>query len=206
MNYSAHGHRLNKRGRETRQVVLATAFRCLAAGGPEAVSANLIAKEAGVTWGTIQHQFGDSDGVWAAVFDATLDTFYEHHVPKVPASASVRRRLSVIVDLLWVGSDSETTAALHTLRMALPQDPALLAKEFPATAAALERSSEAWVSLLDDLFDGLVTSKTKLRRARSLLSPALFGIRLVSKMGTSDEEIEDAKRCLVDSLVAYLES
>jgi AcrR family transcriptional regulator len=63
---SAKGTRLNRRGLETRQHLLEVALECLAAG-PEAASANLVARESGVTWGTVQHQFGDVDGLWAAV-------------------------------------------------------------------------------------------------------------------------------------------
>ena len=47
---SAKGTRLNRRGLETRRHLLDVAVQCLAAGGPEAVSANLVAKEAGATW------------------------------------------------------------------------------------------------------------------------------------------------------------
>ena len=66
MTLSAKGTRLNRRGLETRRTLLKVAIRCLA-DGSEGVSANLIAREAGVTWGTVQHQFGDADGLWAAV-------------------------------------------------------------------------------------------------------------------------------------------
>jgi AcrR family transcriptional regulator len=63
---SAQGTRLNRRGRETRRHLLEVALRCLEAG-PEAASANLVAREAGATWGTVQHQFGDVDALGAAV-------------------------------------------------------------------------------------------------------------------------------------------
>ena len=69
MTLSAKGTRLNRRGLETRGNMLDVAVRVLAAGGPDAVSANSVAKEAGATWGVVQHQFGDADGLWAAVLE-----------------------------------------------------------------------------------------------------------------------------------------
>ena len=45
----------------------------LASGDPGAVSANRIAKEIGATWGSVQYQFGDTDGFWAAVLRHTAE-------------------------------------------------------------------------------------------------------------------------------------
>ena len=47
---SGAGTKLNKRGLETRARLLDVAIRCLADSGGEPVSANRIAKDAGVTW------------------------------------------------------------------------------------------------------------------------------------------------------------
>jgi AcrR family transcriptional regulator len=201
--YSAQGNRLNRRGQETRRQILEVAVRCLAAGGSEAVSANLIAKEAGVTWGTIQHQFGDSDGVWAAVVDhvsgnvaATLST-----APK--RERSLARRVTAIVDRLWLGFDESNSRAVQNLRTSLPHDRTTLAREFPATAEAWHHFDEVWTTIFDELFDGLVSSKTKLRRVRSLLPGALRGIHTQAQLSTFTDAGE-AKKGLIEALVAYL--
>src|SRR5205807_7005375 len=68
------GRRSNRRGEASRKHVLDVALRLLASGGPEAVSVKLIAKEPDVTWGTVQYQFGDADGFWAAAILHILDT------------------------------------------------------------------------------------------------------------------------------------
>src|SRR6187402_380922 len=70
---SAKGTRLNRRGLQTRLHMIDVAIRALASPREgEQVSANLVAREAGVTWGTVQHQFGDADGLWAAVLEHIL--------------------------------------------------------------------------------------------------------------------------------------
>jgi AcrR family transcriptional regulator len=203
VNYSAQGNRLNRRGQETRRQILEVAVRCLATGGSEAVSANLIAKEAGVTWGTIQHQFGDSDGVWAAVLDHVCAEVASNLPASPKREASLARRVTAIVDSLWSGFDHPNSRAVQNLRMSLPRDRATLADEFPATAAAWQRLDEAWTTIFDELLEGLVSSKTKLRRIRSLLPGALRGIYTQAQLSTLTDA-EEAKKGLAEALVAYL--
>jgi AcrR family transcriptional regulator len=203
VNYSAQGNRLNRRGQETRRQILKVAVRCLATGGPEAVSANFIAKEAGVTWGTIQHQFGDSDGVWAAVIDHVCGAVASN-LPAAPKKeGSLARRVTAIVESLWVGFDEPNARAVQNLRMSLPHDRAVLAHEFPATAAAWQRFDQVWTAIFDELLEGLVSSKTKLRRVRSLIPGALRGIYTQAQVSTLTDA-EEAKKGLTEALVAYL--
>src|SRR4051794_21135767 len=98
VSYSAQGTRLNRRGLESRRQFLQSAIDLLAEGGPDTVSANLIAKRAGFTWGTIQHQFGDADGVWAAILEDLLERSHHFAGLTVPAGASLRRRITLIVE------------------------------------------------------------------------------------------------------------
>ena len=99
---SAKGTRLNRRGLETRDVLLRTAIHCLAEGGPESVSANLVAREAGVTWGTVQHQFGDVDGLWAAVLGSVAERASTLHltVEGQESSDDLGGRVDQVVQLI----------------------------------------------------------------------------------------------------------
>jgi AcrR family transcriptional regulator len=177
--------------------------RCLSNGGPEAVNTNLIAREAGVTWGTIQHQFGDSDGVWAAVLDYVSDDVAAN-LPTAPKQeGSLSRRVKAIVDTLWVGFDSPNARAVQNLRISLPRDRLVLHDEYPSTVEALNHFDKVWTAIFDDLLDGLVSSKKKLRRVRSLLPGAIRGIYTQSQLSTSTDPTE-AMKGLSDALVAYL--
>ena len=53
--------------------MLEAALRSLATGDPGAASANRIAKDIGATWGAVKYQFGDIDGLWAAVLRRTAE-------------------------------------------------------------------------------------------------------------------------------------
>ncbi len=199
MTLSAKGTRLNRRGLQTRHTLLKVAIRCLA-DGSEGVSANLIAREAGVTWGTVQHQFGDADGLWAAV----LAHISERSDPLLqPQNAALPDRVGAVVDMLWRALDSAGARAIHHLRLALPRERGELEAEFPRTAEALAAWDASWNEACERAFDGLDVDKVKLRRVRALLPGAMRGLHGERDLSTY-LDVDDAKRGLSDAVTAYL--
>ena len=205
MTLSAKGTRLNRRGLETRAHILDVAIDLLAAGGHEVVSANLIARAAGVTWGTIQHQFGDTDGVWAAVLDCAAVRTDAGFRAATADGASIERRVRSIVDAMWDAYDEPTVLAVNRLRAMLPHDPDVLAAQLPTTNAALLRWEDAWNRSWEELFRGLVRSPVKLRRVRSLLPGAVRGLRADSRL-TTFEDVDEGRRGLIDAVTLYLQT
>ncbi|RNL64324.1 TetR/AcrR family transcriptional regulator [Nocardioides marmoriginsengisoli] len=201
---SAKGTRLNKRGLETRQALLATAVECLADGGPESASASLIAREAGVTWGTVQHQFGDVDGLWAALLEHLLRDGSVAVLP-VPASTDVGERMEAVVGQLWTAMDLPTVRAIHHLRLALPRQRDELEAAYPLTAAAIGRWDVAWTATMEQAFAGLDLDPVRLSRVRSLLPGAMRGLHNEQYLSTYTDSAE-ARRGLVDALSSYLEN
>jgi AcrR family transcriptional regulator len=203
--HSAQGTRLNKRGIESRRRFLEAAISTLATDGPAAASANLIAKRAGVTWGTIQHQFGDVDGVWAAVFDNMREQLEAAEIVPPRRNASLRNRVGGLIRLLWEGSALADARAAENLRFALPRDLATLRSEYPLTDVAIRRFDDVWRSKWAELFAGMPVSPTRLRRVQSLLPAAMRGLRQEADLpGYGDPE--EAVRGLTDAIVAYLEA
>ena len=202
MTLSAKGTRLNRRGLETRRTLLKVAIRCLADGGPEAASANLVAREAGVTWGTVQHQFGDVDGLWAAV----LDHISEQGGPIIaltPELSTLDDRVRAIVDQLWQALDSSGSQAIFNLRQALPRHRSELESELPRTAEALSSWDARWTAVCEQAFEELGVDRTKLRRVRGLLPGALRGLHSEHHLSTY-VDLDDARRGLSDAIIAYL--
>ncbi len=199
---SAKGTRLNRRGLETRRTLLKVAIRCLADGGPESASANLVAREAGVTWGTVQHQFGGVDGLWAAV----LDHISERGGPIIalpPELSTLDERVQAVVEQLWTALDSSGSRAIFNLRQALPPHRLELESEFPRTAAALAAWDASWTAACERAFEGIGVDKTKLRRVRALLPGAMRGLHAERHLSTY-MDLDDARRGLSDAITAYL--
>lgn len=199
---SAKGTRLNKRGLETRQALLDAALRCLAQGGPEAVSASLIAREAGVTWGTVQHQFGGVDGLWAALLEHVLDGGAATALP-VPDSPDLGERVLAVVGLLWTAMDLPVFRAIHNLRQALPRDRDELEATYPATAAAIARWDSAWTDTVTHAFAGLSLDPVRLSRVRSLLPGAMRGLYNEQFLSIYTDSGE-ARLGLAEALTSYL--
>jgi len=199
---SAKGTRLNRRGLETRRTLLRVAVRCLAEGGPDAVSANLVAKEAGVTWGTVQHQFGDSDGLWAAV----LESIRERGTTLIPAPADVAtlgERVTTVIETIWNALDRPSVRAMYTLRSALPPDFRDLEAEYPRTAAALLEWDRRWEAACREAFEGVDVDPERLHRVRSLLPGAVRGLHDERRLSPF-ADIEGARQGLAEALTAYL--
>jgi AcrR family transcriptional regulator len=202
--YSAKGTKLNRRGLETREHILHVAVKCLAAGGPDAVSANLIAREAGVTWGTVQHQFGDADGLWAEVLAELSKQVGAIFSKVVNRRGTLSSQVKGIVETVWRSLDSSSSQAAFNLRYSLPHDQALLAKEFPQSAQALSELDRSWGDAWARAFAGLDVPKAKVRKVRSLVPSALRGLHTEARLGTYTD-IHAARAGLIESLTAYLE-
>lgn len=201
---SAAGTRLNKRGLETRARLLDVAIACLADSGSDPVSANRVAKEAGVTWGTVQHQFGDLDGLWVAVVtEIHARSWVEIPGPWPARNGSLRERVEGAIDSVWTYLDTTEGRALTALRTWLPPRPSDLAAEYPRTAGALAAREHDWIQGFDYLMDGLDLDPTKLYQVRCLLPAAVRGLSNERQLGFTSE-LDVARRTLAEALVAFL--
>ncbi|OBB32982.1 TetR family transcriptional regulator [Mycolicibacterium peregrinum] len=200
---SAAGTRLNKRGLETRARLLDVAIHCLADSGGEPVSANRIAKDAGVTWGTVQHQFGDLDGLWVAVITEIHARSWSSDADRPARTGTLPERVTAAIDSVWTYLDTTEGRALTALRTSLPARRSDIAAEYPQTAAAFAARELDWIEGFDYLMDGLDLDPDQLYRVRCLLPAAIRGLSNERQVGfTSDLEI--ARATLTDAVVALL--
>ena len=199
----------NQRGVETRKHVLKVAVEVLAGGDPSSVSANHIAKMAGVSWGTVQYHFGDADGTWAAVINYSRETTDR----VLPASLStvaiadgpVAERVEAIVEAIWMGYETPIARALLNLRFALPHDLEVLRAEYPKSARALASHTVEFDSIFERFFDGIGAPTANVNRVRQFLPGAVLGLLVQQRLATMGD-VEVAKRSLVEAVAAYLEA
>jgi AcrR family transcriptional regulator len=62
-----------QRGDRTRELLIEETVRCIREEGFSAASTRHIIERAGVSWGVIQHHFGDRDGLLTAVIEDAVD-------------------------------------------------------------------------------------------------------------------------------------
>ncbi|WP_245568627.1 TetR/AcrR family transcriptional regulator [Nocardia concava] len=202
---SAAGTRLNRKGRETRQRLLDVAIGCLADGSGEPLSANRVAKEAGVSWGTLKHQFGDIDGLWAAVLVELTDRTGANSPEVWPQiTGTIRERVWEMVDAIWTILDTPIGRAVETLRAGLPNDQVERQAAFPLTAAAMAAYEDAWLKAFEYSLADLPLDPQKVSSVRSLIPMAMRGINNERRLSSSSE-VAAARHCLVDAIAAYLQ-
>ncbi|MET1134281.1 MAG: TetR/AcrR family transcriptional regulator [Aeromicrobium sp.] len=203
MTAGADQHRRNRRGDATRARMLTAALDCLASGDPDAVSANHVAKRAGATWGAVKYQFGDVDGLWAAVLDHLEERRGGPLSFPGAADAAVEARVEQIVTTLWRGLDSPDARAIDTLRMALPRERAELEQKLPRTAEALASWQVSWVATCQAAFADLDLDPERVREVAALLPGAMRGLNSEAHLSTYSD-LDLARRGLARSIAAYL--
>lgn len=192
----------NKRGLATREAMLQAAVTALASGDPGAVSANRIAKQIGVTWGTVQYQFGDADGFWAAVLHHTAErraNLFAHP----DTGASLRTRVSEIIETLYDGLTAPDSRAIENLRAALPRDPAELDRLYPRTAAELRSWGQGWHATCQKAFADLQVDPKRVDEVASLIPGAMRGLVSERQLGSYADQ-DEARRGLTNAIVVYL--
>ncbi|TPG37266.1 TetR/AcrR family transcriptional regulator [Mycolicibacterium hodleri] len=107
-----------RRGDDTRAVIIAETVACILEEGFGAASAKHITERANVSWGVIQYHFGDRDQLLMAVVDegfAGLQRALAHvHVP----NGALRERVSAVVEAAWPAFSNPTSMAAQEILVA----------------------------------------------------------------------------------------
>lgn len=195
----------NKRGVAAREKLLSTALEMLGTGRPETVSINMVAKEAGLSWGSVQNLFGDSDGFWSSVVELIIDAGPQ--LWAAPESATVQGRVAEVAQLYRSVLASPYGVAIETVRAGLPRPLDVLAESHPRTSASLARLDELWAEAFLHFFatlDGPPVDADRASDVAALLPSALRGLRADEQFGTT-VDTDRAHRTLVTALTTYLE-
>ncbi|GAS89280.1 TetR/AcrR family transcriptional regulator [Mycolicibacterium brisbanense] len=195
--------RTNRRGQAGRESMLDAAVHALASGAPGSVSGNRIAKDAGATWGTVKYQFGDIDGLWAAVLRYTAERRGQMPAQAVP-HGTLRQRVTGILDVMYDGLTATDSRAIENLRAALPRDRAELERLYPKTAAELASWQRTWIEDCQKAFADLDVDPARVREVALFIPGAMRGITSERQLGTYID-LDEARRGLSNAIVAYLE-
>lgn len=86
----------------TRSRILDAVVETIAEVGFRRTTASAIAARAGVTWGAVQHHYGDKDGIFAAVLDDTFARFATHFADLAnPTALPLRIRTREFAERSW---------------------------------------------------------------------------------------------------------
>ena len=90
--------RSQQRGQETREKVIQVAAACVAEEGFATANTNRIVERAGVTWGVLQHHFGDKSGLLDAVLERGMEELEAGFEALTIEGNDMHQRVAQVVD------------------------------------------------------------------------------------------------------------
>lgn len=175
------------RSAETRQKVLAAAIRLLHQGGYSAASIKAIAHEAGVSLGSLQHQFPTKARLMAAVVDQLARKRIEAYRATAEKIEDPRKKYGSIFDTTWAVVKEPEFAAVLEIMLARRSDPELRDETAPAFASN-EATVKEWVLGLGvQAGDELGGAEFR----RSLSNTLMYGLAMQLAIGFDLAEAEE---------------
>jgi len=111
-----------ERSAYTRERVMAAVVESIADVGYQRTTATAIAQRAGVTWGAVQHHFGDKDGILMAVLEDSFQRLATT-LGEGPAKADgLDRRAARFVERAWLHFSSAHYRSTFEILLNLPDD------------------------------------------------------------------------------------
>jgi len=134
-----------ERTAETRRRVMEAVVEAIAELGFQRTTGTEIARRAGVSWGAVQHHYGDKNGILAAAledaFRRLADTLGEPPAPGTP----LEERVSEFIDRAWEHYGSEHYRSTFEILLNLPPE-----MESTWARSALGTWQELWQGFFPD--------------------------------------------------------
>lgn len=151
-----------ERSAETREKIVAGATACIAERGFGNATMFNIAHRAGVTWGAMQHHFGDKDAILDAVIDRSLREFTDLMEGLRAAEPDIERRVRGFTRRAWVAFKGPYYRVILDILLHRPEK--------------TERIAAAFTALWTQIFGDLRLSQEQRLAAQRLTFTMLSGI------------------------------
>jgi len=102
--------------------VMTAVVESIAQIGYQRTTAAEIARRAGVTWGAVQHHFGDKDGILMAVLEESFGHFADCLAEAPEAEAPLEERVDLFVERSWEHFSSALYRSTFQILLNLPSD------------------------------------------------------------------------------------
>ncbi len=136
-------------GELTRRKVLDAAVQSIMENGYYHTSSNEIARRAGVTWGTLQHQFGSREGLLLAVLEESWGDLQEAVRTAVIRGDTLEDRLADVLDVLTEHYGVRAHLAQLQILLDLTQNPKTSDETRRAALAHGRSLARAWKPLFE---------------------------------------------------------
>jgi AcrR family transcriptional regulator len=189
-----------ERSSETRAKVIKAAIRSIAENGYKNTTVTRIAALSGVSWGGIQHQFGNKAAIIQAVLDHALDEFILGVQRISTPDDKLETRVKVFVQGAWRLVTRPGFLALLEILLSHRHAP-------HRTNPALRYRARVWRAIIatwDYLFGSLDLSQEQIETARRMTFTTLGGMAIESIMRTDSPSFDRPLVLLQANLVELL--
>lgn len=184
----------------TRERVLDATVRCIVDEGFQASNLARIARQAGMTTGAIQHQFGDKATLLAEVVARGIDRMVDQFGRLPGGDLDVEARVGAIVRALWQGYDASSTRASLEILFALRGDEAFRRRSLAFVAGMAERIDRLWMGTFWDI----ERPRDVHVEAQRLVFTTLNGLALERILVSSTRDVEPDLTRLTAGVLAIL--
>ena len=140
-----------ERTADTRGRILKATVDCIAELGFQRTTAQEITRRAGVTWGAVQHHFGDKDGILLAVLEDSFRRFEARLEDIFVARTSLAERTHLFLERTWHHFASREYASTFEILLDHLRRPDLYAAREPSWQARMFRAFDrVWRRLFHD--------------------------------------------------------
>lgn len=110
----------SERTTETRERIMAAVVESIGEIGYPKTTATEIARRAGVSWGAVQHHFGDKEGILVAVLEESFNRFADALADSIDANLPLAARVSLFIDRSWLHFGSAQYRSTYEILINLP--------------------------------------------------------------------------------------
>ena len=182
------GRRQRSDGAATRARVLEAAVASILDKGYYRTSSNEIARRAGVTWGTLQHQFGSRELLLLEVLNQRWHDLQHEMATAEVTGATLEARLHTVLDVLATHYGEPAQLASLQILLDLSRDPEVSTATKRAIDEHGERLVEAWRPLFEQALGEAAQDEILVRYAFVTLRGYLTGDLIASHItDTADD-------------------
>jgi AcrR family transcriptional regulator len=170
-------------GEQTRARVIDAAIESILAKGYYQTSSNEIARRAGVTWGTIQHQFGTREQLLLEVLNERWSRLQQAVATATIIGDSLEERLQAVLEVLASHYEDRSTLAHIQILLDLASDPDTSGAAREAVKAHGTELQRAFSPLFEQALGEAASDRALVNYAFSVLRGFLQGNLIATSIG-----------------------
>tara|TARA_R110001599_G_scaffold325504_1_gene537715 strand:+ start:85441 stop:86019 length:579 start_codon:yes stop_codon:yes gene_type:complete len=162
------------KAKATRERILNAVVALINESGYGSASSTAIAKKAGITWGAVQHHFGNKEEILLAVLEMARDVYIQSLRNAELKQGSLEKRIDRFVDTVWQHYKSDLYFAFSEIVMATRGKKGNL----PLGSVSMNRQLKLHFQTIFDIFSEYEVSDLRMKESLRFVHRFLTGFAM----------------------------